>query len=163
MPAVINTTSGAGLRGNVGQAAYAAAKAGIVGLTLVTALEMRRYGVTANAISPMAFTRMVATTMERPEQAEGGAFDALDPANASGVVAYLASPASSWLTGQVLRIEGRTLQRMQGWTVDAMYASRDGSRLQADELVDAVPRLYGTMPRGLDVGGMASGLASGTT
>ena len=75
---VINTTSGAGLRGNVGQAAYAAAKAGIVGLTLVTALEMRRYGVTANAISPMAFTRMVATTMERPEQAEG-AFDALDP------------------------------------------------------------------------------------
>ena len=95
--------------------------------------------------------------------ATGEGFDALDPANASGVVAYLASPASSWLTGQVLRIEGRTLQRMQGWTIDAMYASRDGNRLQAEELVDAVPRRYGTMPTGLDVGSMASGLAAGPT
>ncbi|HEX5586152.1 MAG TPA: SDR family NAD(P)-dependent oxidoreductase [Acidimicrobiia bacterium] len=154
---IINTTSGAGLRGNIGQSAYSAAKAGIVGLTLVTALEMRRYQVTANAISPMAFTRMVASTMERPEpEPEGGAFDGLDPANASGVVAYLASPASSWLTGQVLRIEGRTIQRMQGWSIDSEYSSRDGGRLQAGELVDALPRLYGTMPSGLDLGATAA-------
>jgi NAD(P)-dependent dehydrogenase (short-subunit alcohol dehydrogenase family) len=157
---IINTTSGAGLRGNVGQSAYAAAKAGIVGLTLVTALEMRRYDVTANAISPMAFTRMVATTMDRPAL-DAGAFDALSPANASGVVCYLASSASAWLTGQVLRIEGRTLQRMQGWTVDGVYPSRDGQKLSAEELVDAVPRLYGTMPAGLDVGSMAGDLSGG--
>src|SRR5581483_11073824 len=55
---VINTTSGTGLFGNAGQANYGAAKAGIAGLTTVTALEMRRYGVTANAISPIATTRM---------------------------------------------------------------------------------------------------------
>jgi len=56
---IINTTSGAGLRGNIGQASYAAAKAGIVGLTLVTALEMRRYGVTANAISQDQYAERV--------------------------------------------------------------------------------------------------------
>jgi NAD(P)-dependent dehydrogenase (short-subunit alcohol dehydrogenase family) len=158
---IINTTSGAGLRGNVGQSAYSAAKAGIVGLMLVTALEMRRYQVTCNAISPMAFTRMVATTMERPDAPEEGSFDGLDPANASGVVAYLASPASAWLTGQVLRIEGRTLQRMQGWTIDAQYASRDGGRLQAAELVDALPRLYGTLPAGLDLASTTASLTGG--
>src|SRR3954468_15509830 len=55
---IINTTSGTGLFGNVGQANYGAAKAGITSLTTITALEMRRYGVTANAISPLAATRM---------------------------------------------------------------------------------------------------------
>jgi NAD(P)-dependent dehydrogenase (short-subunit alcohol dehydrogenase family) len=148
---IINTTSGAGLKGNVGQAAYAAAKAGIVGLTLVTALEMRRYDVTANAISPMAFTRMVAGSQERPAPPAEGEFDPVDPANPSGVVAYLASRHSSWLTGQVLRIEGRVLQRMQGWTIEAQYGSRDGQRLKPEELVDALPKLYGIMPMGLDL------------
>ncbi|MCZ7527955.1 MAG: SDR family NAD(P)-dependent oxidoreductase [Acidimicrobiia bacterium] len=146
---VINTTSGAGLRGNIGQAAYAAAKAGIVGLTLVTALEMRRYDVTANAVSPIAFTRMVATAAVERTVQEG--FDRLDPANPSGVVAYLASPASKWLTGQVLRIDGNVLQRMQGWTAVGAYSSREGGRLTADELVDGVAALFGTMPVGVDV------------
>ena len=122
---------------------------------------MRRYGVTANAISPVAFTRMVATSVERPELVEG-AFDALDPANPSGVVCYLASPHSSWLTGQVLRIEGRTLLRLVGWVPHGDYSSRDGGRLQAEELVDALPKLYGTMPVGVDLGGMTSGLAAGS-
>jgi NAD(P)-dependent dehydrogenase (short-subunit alcohol dehydrogenase family) len=157
---IINTTSGAGLKGNVGQAAYAAAKAGIVGLTLVTALEMRRYDVTANAISPMAFTRMVAGSQEAPPPREEGAFDPLDPANPSGVVCYLASPHSSWLTGQVLRIEGRLLQRMQGWTVESQYASRDGQRLRPEELIDALPKLYGTMPMGLDLASQTASLLS---
>jgi len=146
---IVNTTSGAGLRGNVGQSAYAAAKAGIIGLTLVTALEMRRYGVTANAISPVAFTRMVGSAgVERPATA---GFDVLDPANPSGVVCYLASARSAWLTGQVLRIEGRHLHRMAGFTTAAVYPSRDGERLHAEELVDGVAKLYGVMPTGLDV------------
>src|SRR5262249_28279340 len=55
---IVNTTSGAGLFGNIGQAPYVAAKAAIAGLTMSTALEMERYGVTANAISPVALTRM---------------------------------------------------------------------------------------------------------
>lgn len=151
---IINTTSGAGLRGNIGQASYAAAKAGIVGLTLVTALEMRRYGVTANAISPVAATRMVDSIGAERAPAEG--FDPLDPANPSGLVCYLASDASGWLSGQVLRVEGRVLHRMEGWTSQATYASRDGARLQADELVDALPRLYGTFPAGVDASNLGS-------
>jgi len=151
---IINTTSGAGLRGNIGQASYAAAKAGIVGLTLVTALEMRRYGVTANAISPVAATRMVDSI--GAERAPVDGFDPLDPANASGLVCYLASEASGWLSGQVLRVEGRVLHRMEGWTSQATYASRDGARLQVDELLDAVPRLYGAFPAGVDASNLGS-------
>jgi len=146
---VINTTSGVGLFGNAGQTAYAAAKAGIVGLTLASALELRPYGVTANVISPVAFTRMLSSSGVGRPAVEG--FDPLDPANPTGVVAYLASAESAWLTGQILRIEGRTLHRMQGFTSAAVYASRNGRRLQAKELVDGMSRLFGTMPSGLDL------------
>ena len=146
---VINTTSGAGLYGNAFQTVYAAAKAGIVGLTLSTALELRRHGVTANAISPVAYTRMLHSSGVDRAAVEG--FDPLDPANNAGVVAYLASPASAWITGQVLRIEGRTLHRMQGYTGGGTYTSRKGGRLSAGELVDGMARLWGTMPPGLDL------------
>lgn len=81
---VINTSSGAGLLGSVGQGNYAAAKAGIVGLTLVASAEMARYGVQVNAIAPAARTRMTeqtfADTMAAPED---GAFDAMAPENVS--------------------------------------------------------------------------------
>lgn len=149
---VINTTSGTGLFGNQGQSNYGAAKAGIAGLTILTALEMRRYGVTANAISPIAATRMtegleVGTNLQGTD-----GFDPRDPANASGVVVYLASDAASWLTGQVLRIEGNRLNRLEGWTVSGVYPSRNGEALTPEELVDAVPRLYGSAPAGRATG-----------
>jgi NAD(P)-dependent dehydrogenase (short-subunit alcohol dehydrogenase family) len=88
---IVNTTSGTGLFGTAGQANYGAAKAGIVSLTTITALEMARYRVTANAISPIAHTRMtagipgVAVRNPVPEGPDG--FDPQDPANASGLVA----------------------------------------------------------------------------
>jgi NAD(P)-dependent dehydrogenase (short-subunit alcohol dehydrogenase family) len=144
---VINTTSGTGLFGNVGQANYGAAKAGIVSLTVITALEMRRYGVTANAISPIAATRMTAD-LAMGQGESSGDFDPRDPANASGVLVYLASDAASWLTGQVLRVDGNTVQRLQGWTTVGEYSSSKGGALRPEELVDGLAEIYGTMPSG---------------
>ncbi|MFF0011246.1 SDR family NAD(P)-dependent oxidoreductase [Streptomyces sp. NPDC005374] len=149
---VINTTSGTGLFGNQGQSNYGAAKAGIAGLTVLTALEMRKYGVTANAVSPIAATRMTeGLTIGTPQDVADG-FDPRDPANASGVVVYLASDAAAWLTGQVLRVDGNRLNRLQGWTVAAVHPSESGKALIYDELVDAVPQLYGVAPAGRATG-----------
>ncbi|HMG43260.1 MAG TPA: SDR family NAD(P)-dependent oxidoreductase [Acidimicrobiales bacterium] len=148
---IVNTTSGAGLKGNIGQANYAAAKAGIAALTLVTAMEMARYDVTCNAVSPVALTRMSATISADtgPNVSDDG-YDPLHPRTTSGLVAYLASGASGWLTGQVLRVEGDTVIRMAGWEQTAhRYTSRSGGYLEADELVTGMRQAYGAFPTGL--------------
>ena len=81
---IINTSSGAGLQGSVGQSAYSAAKAGIAALTLVQAAELARYGITANAIAPSARTRMTEGVVRRHDEASPSTgFDAMDPANVS--------------------------------------------------------------------------------
>src|ERR1700722_5627715 len=144
---IVNTTSGTGMFGNVGQSAYAAAKAGIIGITLSAAMELRRYGVTVNAISPIARTRMTAGLV--PDAPTDG-FDDLDPANASPVVAFLGSAESGWLTGQVFRVEGSKLVRMRGWQPAGAYGSTSGGQLIADELVDGTAALYGTVPAGVN-------------
>jgi len=146
---VINTTSGAGMYGNIGQAAYGASKAAIANLTLVTALEMGRYDVTANAISPVAATRMTATVGGAEPSAD--TWHPMDPGNSSPVVAYLASESSGWLTGQVLRVEGNVVRRARTWELEpGEYVAESGARLSAGELIDGLRKLYGTMPRGLD-------------
>ncbi|MQY37460.1 putative short-chain type dehydrogenase/reductase [Streptomyces sp. RB17] len=113
---VINTGSGAGLLGSVGQGNYSAAKAGIVGLTLVAAAELGRYGVQVNAIAPAARTRMTertfAETMAAPEN---GGFDAMAPENVSPLVVWLGSAASAGVTGRVFESEGGRITVMQGW------------------------------------------------
>ncbi|MFF5282847.1 SDR family oxidoreductase [Streptomyces sp. NPDC013171] len=114
---VVNTSSGAGLLGSVGQGNYAAAKAGIVGLTLVASAEMGRYGVQVNAIAPAARTRMTeqtfADTMAAP--AEGGGFDAMAPENVSPLVVWLGSAASAGVTGRVFEAEAGRITVMEGW------------------------------------------------
>jgi NAD(P)-dependent dehydrogenase (short-subunit alcohol dehydrogenase family) len=147
---IVNTTSGTGLFGNVGQANYGAAKAAIANLTVITAMEMDRYGVTANAISPLARTRMTEAVPSMQGDA-GGAWDRFDPANASPVVAWLASAGSGWLTGAVLRVDGNTVQRVRGWEVDARssYRSRGGQRLEAAELDRGMRQAAGVLPSGL--------------
>ena len=149
---IINTTSGTGLFGTVGQANYGAAKAGIVSLTTITALEMARYGVTANAISPIALTRMTdgiaGVTARNPVPAGPEGFDPRDPANASGLVVYLASDASAWLTGQVFRVDGSRVQRLRGWKAAGEYRSRSGGAVQPGELIAGLPEVYGTAPAG---------------
>jgi NAD(P)-dependent dehydrogenase (short-subunit alcohol dehydrogenase family) len=144
---VVTTSSGAGLFGNVGQANYASAKSAIATFTQVVAMEMQRYGVTANAISPIAATRMLAS-VGRTADADAG-WDPLDPANASPVVAWLCSADSGWLSGAVLRVDGNTVQRVTGWTVGDGYPSASGEALTVEELPLGIRKLYGAAPRGL--------------
>ena len=112
---IINTSSGAGLLGSIGQGAYSAAKAGIAALTLVQAAELARYGVTANAIAPSARTRMTeeafAEMMKKPESG----FDAMDPANVSPLVVWLGSTEAKGVTGRVFELEGGVVSVADGW------------------------------------------------
>jgi NAD(P)-dependent dehydrogenase (short-subunit alcohol dehydrogenase family) len=122
---IVNTSSGAGLAGSVGQSAYSAAKAGIAALTLVQAAELGRYGVTANAIAPIARTRMTeavfAEAMKKPE----AGFDTSDPANVSPLVAFLASSASKAVTGRIWEVTGGRISVMDGYREEAsIHADR---------------------------------------
>ena len=106
---IVNVTSYTGLHGNVGQANYAAAKAGIIGLTKTTAKELAPFGITVNAISPNAETRMIASIPEaRRQEIEQsiplGRF--AHPAEMSAAVAYLASDEAAYVTGVVLPVDG---------------------------------------------------------
>ncbi|MGP3940140.1 MULTISPECIES: SDR family oxidoreductase [Streptomyces] len=113
---VVNTSSGAGLLGSVGQGNYSAAKAGIIGLTLVAAAEMGRYGVQINAIAPAARTRMTEHTFAETMAAPGeGGFDAMAPENVSPLVVWLGSAASTGVTGRVFEVEGGRITVMEGW------------------------------------------------
>jgi NAD(P)-dependent dehydrogenase (short-subunit alcohol dehydrogenase family) len=112
---VINTSSGAGLMGSVGQGNYSAAKAGIVGLTLVAAAEWARYGVTANAIAPAARTRMTEVAMPDMMKKPETGFDAMAPENVSPLVVWLGSAASRDITGRVFEVEGGVVGVADGW------------------------------------------------
>lgn len=144
---IVNTTSGAGLFGNIGQANYGSAKSAIATLTQIVAMEMRRYGVTANAISPIAATRMLAS-IGRTTSGEDG-WDPLDPGNASPVVAWLATEESGWLSGAVLRIDANTVSRCSGWDVVDGYRSESGEQITLDELGVGLGQLFGVAPKGL--------------
>jgi NAD(P)-dependent dehydrogenase (short-subunit alcohol dehydrogenase family) len=144
---VVCTTSGAGLFGNVGQANYGSAKSAIATFTQIVALEMQRYGVTANALSPIAATRMLAS-IGRSSNDDGG-WDPLDPANASPLVAWLCSEESGWLSGSVLRVDGNAVQRVIGWTVGDGYTAASGEAVTFDELGLGMRKLFGAAPRGL--------------
>ncbi|MGW7257882.1 SDR family oxidoreductase [Streptomyces sp. NPDC054834] len=112
---IVNTSSGAGLLGSVGQGNYSAAKAGIVGLTLVAAAELRRYGVQVNAIAPAARTRMTEHAFAETMAAPGSGFDAMAPGNVSPLVVWLGSAASAGVTGRVFEAEGGRITVMEGW------------------------------------------------
>ena len=143
---IINTSSGAGLMGSVGQAAYSAAKAGIAGLTMVQSAELGRYGVTANAIAPSARTRMTETVfadmMAAPDEPD--AFDAMSPDNIAPLVVWLGSAESKDVTGRVFEIEGGKVSLADGWqhgpTVDK------GDRWDPAELGPVVHELLSKGP-----------------
>lgn len=117
---IINTSSGAGLLGSVGQGNYSAAKAGIAALTVVAAAEFARYGVTVNAIAPAARTRMTEGVFDNMSKPVSG-FDAMAPDNVAPLVVWLASTESHGVTGQVFNVEGGVIGVAEGW--------RDGPRL----------------------------------
>ncbi len=113
---IINTSSGAGLQGSIGQSNYSAAKGGIASLTLVQAAELGRYGITSNGIAPAARTGMTedvfADMMKKPED---GSFDYYDPANVAPLVVWLGSADSAKVTGRIFEAEGGKISIADGW------------------------------------------------
>ncbi|MGQ4435067.1 SDR family oxidoreductase [Streptomyces sp. SAS_260] len=112
---IINTSSGAGLLGSVGQGNYSAAKAGIIALTLVAAAELARYGVQVNAIAPAARTRMTEHTFAETMAAPGSGFDVMAAENVSPLVVWLGSGEGTGVTGRVFEVEGGRIAVMEGW------------------------------------------------
>ncbi|RVW06567.1 SDR family oxidoreductase [Rhodococcus spongiicola] len=115
---IINTSSGAGLMGSIGQGNYAAAKAGIAEMTVQAAAELKNYGVRVNAIAPAARTRMtlgaggaMADAMAAPEDG----FDAMAPENISPLVVWLGSAEAKDVTGRVFEVEGGKITVAEGW------------------------------------------------
>jgi NAD(P)-dependent dehydrogenase (short-subunit alcohol dehydrogenase family) len=136
---VINTSSGSGLFGNFGQANYSSAKGGIASLTVLTAMELGRYGVTANAIAPIAKTRLVSEDSEKLKLKPG--FDPLDPANVSSLVGWLASENSGEVTGQVFSAVGGYISVVEGYCIGpAMQHDRKLSFADIDAELPALVR-----------------------
>jgi NAD(P)-dependent dehydrogenase (short-subunit alcohol dehydrogenase family) len=143
---IVNVTSSAGLRGNFGQTNYGAAKAGIMGMTFVWALELGRSGITVNAIAPAGATRMTAALASE----DGEVDPRLDPAMNAPLVAFLASDRAGHVNGQLF---GRTdfaytlfqhpkqiawMDKDGGWTADAVADQFDtmlGQHLQTVGMV----------------------------
>ncbi len=139
---IINTTSGAGLQGSIGQSNYAVAKAGICALTLNQAAELGRYGITANAIAPAARTGMttavesMATRMAVPED---GSFDYWNPENVSPLLVWLASEQGGEMTGRVFEAEGGKISIADGWR--STEGVDKGAQWDASEIGDAMKAL----------------------
>jgi NAD(P)-dependent dehydrogenase (short-subunit alcohol dehydrogenase family) len=151
---IINTTSGAGLLGNVGQTNYATAKAAIVGLTLTGSLELHKLGVTVNAVGPGGLTRLTATMGKdlrsfEPDELADDEFHPMDPAGSSPLVAWLASDQAQHVTGQVIRAIGDRIHLMKGW-YEAATISNGEQRWNAEQLgTQLATDIFGTRAPGL--------------
>jgi NAD(P)-dependent dehydrogenase (short-subunit alcohol dehydrogenase family) len=111
---IINTTSVSGIYGNPGQTNYGAAKAGIAAFTVIAALELGRYGVTVNAVAPVALTRMTEGLGPAPETDEER--EMRSPRWIAPIVTWLASPESKGVTGRVFEASGSVLAIAEGWS-----------------------------------------------
>ncbi|MFM9378701.1 SDR family oxidoreductase [Gordonia sp. VNK21] len=145
---IVNTSSGAGIFGSVGQGNYAAAKAAIAELTIQAATELGGYGVTVNAIAPSARTQMTVGAggemAERMAAPTDGSFDVMNPANISPLVVWLGSPQAREVTGRLFEVEGGTVTVLDGWQ---RAASADkGARWEPAELTGVVPGLIAESP-----------------
>ena len=137
---IINTSSGAGLNGSVGQSNYAAAKGGIASLTLNQSAELGRYGITANGLAPAGRTGMTedvfADMMKKPED---GSFDYYDPANVAPLVVWLGSEESSSITGRIFEAEGGKISIADGWK--STKGVDKGDKWEAAEIAGAMDEL----------------------
>jgi NAD(P)-dependent dehydrogenase (short-subunit alcohol dehydrogenase family) len=138
---IINTASGAGLRGNIGQTNYGGAKAGIAAMTIIASLELARYGVRANVICPGGMTRLAGTIikdMELKEPEEYTEFTAMNPANSAPMVVFLASDESITITGQCFRAVGNSISHYIPWTIGTEIISKDEAKWAPEDIGPAV-------------------------
>ena len=133
---IVNTSSASGVFGNVGQTNYGAAKAGIAAMTVIASMELARYGITVNAISPTALTRMT-EDLERFKGDEVA--QELPPAAVSPLVVWLGSALSAGVTGRVFGVKGGRITVFEGWA-NGPFAERDGL-WDPGELSEVVPGL----------------------
>ena len=149
---IINTSSGAGLQGSVGQTNYSAAKGGILTLTLNQSAELKRYGITANAVAPQGRTGMTeevfADMMKVPED---GSFDKFDPSNVAPLICFLVSERSSNINGICFESFGGKLSISQGWKTGPIKDK--GERYHVEELAEVISELVAITPPGQKVYG----------
>lgn len=136
---IINTSSGAGLQGSVGQSNYSAAKGGIAALTLVQAVELKRYGITVNCLAPAARTAMTEGAMPEMVKKPQTGFDVWDPMNVAAIVVWLGSALSAHVTGKCFEAKGGELSIAEGWRTGKIIDK--GARWQLAELTDVVDKL----------------------
>jgi len=150
---VINTSSPSGVFGNIGQANYGAAKAGIAGFTLIAAQELARYGVTVNCIAPNARTRMTEAAFGEIPKPENG-FDAMDPANMAPIVVALCADEAQDITGQCFFVYGGAVNVLRPWDAGELIASDE--RWDADAFLAELRERF---PQGAEPEGMAPMMA----
>ncbi len=148
---IVNTSSGAGLQGSIGQSAYATAKGGIAALTLVQAAEMGRYGVTVNAIAPAARTRMTEEVFSEMMRAPESGFDEMHPGNVAPLVAWLCGTESRGVSGRMFEVAGGKIVLSDGWRPGASVDK--GARWEVSELGSAITSLLAEAPDPMPVYG----------
>ncbi|MBB4930439.1 NAD(P)-dependent dehydrogenase (short-subunit alcohol dehydrogenase family) [Lipingzhangella halophila] len=135
---IINTSSSSGIYGNVGQTNYGAAKAGIAAFTIIAAQELRRYGVTVNAVAPGALTRMTEDLGRSASDTPDG-FNPRHPDNIAPLVVWLASTSADSITGRVFNVRGGHISVAEGWSAGPAV-DKEG-RWEPAELSDLIPGL----------------------
>jgi len=115
---IINTSSDAGLLGNMGQTNYGAAKAGIAAFTVISSMELKKYA-TVNCIVPVARTRLTTdatpTMVDVMNKLDESGFDVFNPANVAPMIVFLASDKANKINGEVFRVVGDRVYVFQGW------------------------------------------------
>jgi NAD(P)-dependent dehydrogenase (short-subunit alcohol dehydrogenase family) len=147
---IINTSSPSGVFGNVGQANYGAAKAGIAALTIITAQELARYGVTVNCLAPNARTRMTEAAFGELAPPEDG-FDVMDPANIAPIVVALCADDAQHVTGQCFFIYGGAVNVLRPWDAGELFES--DARWVADDFLAQLKKRF---PDGIAPDGMVA-------
>ena len=160
---IINTSSSSGIYGNVGQTNYGAAKAGIAAFTIISSMELGRYGVTVNALAPGARTRMTESLIA----ARGGdeiapeAFDPRSPDNVAPIVAWLASTESATVTGRVFNVAGGRISVAEGWHAGPVVDH--GARWDPEGLGPVIAELVANAPANAAMSGQIPDADAGST